>query len=131
MSRQHEEAYARWRKTHDEECQRDLLVGAKVYRPAYDRIEEGTVERIDHVRYTSDAHEIEDPDGPYTRYFACFGPGRWESQTFQWRWFYKVEDAKKLLARQLRERAEGHRRDADKCDALAASIEIELCQNAV
>jgi len=123
MSRQHEEAYEKWRAVHDEECRRDLVVGARVYRAEWDRIEEGTIERIDRVRFDYDAREVEDPDGPYPRYFACFGPGRWESQTFQWKWFFRIEDAKKDLIKKLRDRAKDRRDEADKWDALAATFE--------
>ena len=127
MSRANELAYEKWRTTHDEECRRDLVIGARVYRAGYDKIEEGEVKRIDRVRYVesyfSCPQEVEDPSGPYTRYTACFGANSWESQTYQWRFFFKIEDARKDLVKKLRERAKDRRVDADRFDALAATFE--------
>ena len=71
------------------------------------------------------AHEVEDPNGPCIRYHATFGRGAygWESATYQWKFFYKIEDAKARLAKKLRERAEDNRREASRWDALAATFE--------
>lgn len=126
MSRQNEEAYEKWRKVHDEECRRDLVIGAKVYRAGYDKVEEGEVKSIARVRYVESyfgsPREVEDPEGLYTRYTACFGSD-WEHQTYQWAFFFNIADARKTLAQKLRDRAKEHRDDAARCDALAASFE--------
>lgn len=128
MSRQAEEAYERSRKAHDEECQRVLVLGAKVYRARWDRIEEGKVRRLDRVRFDSDGREVEDLTGPYTRYVACFGSD-WEGQTYQWKWFHRIDDAKRELAKQLRDRAKDKRQEADRWDALAATYESALAES--
>lgn len=126
MSHQADEAHARQFDAHLAECERDLVVGAKVYRAAYDRIEEGEVRRIDRVRYGStweNHREIEDPNGPYARYHAEFGSGdRWESQIYQWKWFFRREDAAKRLAEKLTEHATDLRAQADRWDALASEV---------
>ena len=132
LSKQAEEAYEKWRAAHDEECRRDLVIGAKVYRAEYGRIEEGEVIAIDRIRYTDgifdNGREVDDPNGPYTRYTACFGPGQWERQTYQWRFFYNINDARKKLAKDLRERAKDARRDADRWDAMAATFEAQALE---
>lgn len=128
MSRQAEEVHERLFSAHLEECARDLVVGARVYRAGYDQIEEGQVREIDRVRFAVGdwQHEIEDPAGNYARYHASFMDGtRWESQIFQWRWFFRREDAERRLAIKLRERAKDLRRDAERWDVLAASMEAK------
>lgn len=122
MSIEAEKAHERWMTIHEEECKRDLIIGAKVYRANWDRIEEGEVVRISRVRYTSDGREYEDKTGPYICYHASFRYDH-ESQTYQWKWFYKIEDAKRDLAKKLRRRAEESRRDAVKCEDMAATYD--------
>jgi hypothetical protein len=128
MSRAAEEAHARWFEKHLEECARDLVVWARVYRAGYDKIEEGTVRSIERIRFETSAwsgvpREIVDPQGDKIRYWASFSDNHtgWESQTYQWKWFFKLEDAKKDLARKLTERAKDLRAEADRWDALAAA----------
>ncbi len=126
MSRLADEAHARWFEAHLAECARDLVIGATVYRVGWDRIEEGQVRRIDRVRHGSDQYEVEDPNGPCIRYHATFDTGdRWESQTYQWKWFFRREDAQKRLAEKLTERAKDLRAQADRCDALATATKSE------
>lgn len=122
MSIAAEKAHGKWMTVHDEECKRDLVVGAKVYRANYRYIEEGTVCRISRVRYTSDGREFEDPAGPYVCYHASFPSGH-EGQTYQWKWFFKIEDAKRELAKQLRRMAEDNRRKAAEYEDLAATYD--------
>lgn len=123
MSRALEEAHERWFKTHLEECERDLIVGARVYRVGYDSVEEGKVSRVCRARRLGWNNLREDPNGSIVQYHACFGAGAWESQTYQYIFFYRREDAQKKLAEKLRDRAKDCRRDADKWDALAAAQE--------
>ena len=126
MSR-YDEAHEKWFEAHIEECRRDLVIGARVYRAGYDKIEEGTVRRIERIRYDYEYHEVEDPNGPYTRYIACFG-FEWESQTTQYKFFYRVEDARKKLAEKLRDRAKDARQEADRWDALASTYETPILE---
>lgn len=127
MSRQAEAAYGKWRTLHEKECLRDLVIGARVYRAYWDRIEEGEVCRISRVGYTSDGREYEDKSGPYTCYHANFR-GTYESQTHQWKWFFKIADAERDLVRQLRRRAEDSRRDAAKWEDLAATFDVSAAK---
>jgi hypothetical protein len=54
MSLQHQQTYEKWRKAHDEECVRDLIPGAKVYRARYDRLQEGIVEKSNALDWKCD-----------------------------------------------------------------------------
>jgi hypothetical protein len=120
MSKKAEEAYEAWFKGHLEECARVLVVGARVYRANYNRIEEGEVRKIDRVRFTANREE-EDPNGPVIRYWASFNDHNiWESQTYQWKWFFRREDAQKDLVQRARDRAKDLRAEADRWDALAS-----------
>ena len=93
--------------------------------------------RIERIRYTDgifdSGREVEDPNGPYIRYVARFGPkdtgGSWEHQTFQWRFFYRIEGAQVKLVDKLRERAKEARRDADRWETLAASYDPKVAAN--
>ena len=126
MSRQTEEAYEKRARLHDKECQRDLVLGATVYLPNFDHIEEGKVTKIDRIIFDSTGNEREDENGPYVRYHATFSPHHWVSQTYQWKWFYRIEDAKKALVKQMRERARTSRQEVDKWENLASVFELPI-----
>lgn len=126
--RAHEERFLR----HLEECKRDIVVGAKVYRAAWDRIEEGVVRRVSKCRFRSTwggGDFVEDETGDHDFYVAQFGGdasghgGEWVEQTYQWRWFIDVEKAKKELVRQLRSRIEVKRHDIERLEAIIATME--------
>lgn len=125
MSRAAEEAHERWFEAHLKECVRDLVVGVKVYRVGYDKVEEGEMMRISRARRQNWNNLVEDPNGPHIVYYAHFSDGAygWEMQTWQYIFFFRREDAQKKLAQQLRERAKDLRRDADKWEALATTLD--------
>lgn len=130
MSKVAEDAHAKWFAQHEIECARDLVVGAKVYRANYDRIEEGVVIRVSrcHISEFGNGSPEERDNGEHPYYVAEFPGGGWhsyEGQVYQWKFFTNLTDARKNLISQLRHRIEDHHRDVKKLEKLIASLESE------
>lgn len=128
MSRLAEEAFDRRLVSDRAECERDLVVGAKVWRARSDRIEEGVVRRVEIGRFLSNGDFVASASGHARNYVASFGasgygPGDWESQTYQWRFFLDKRRAHADLVRQLRRRVEEYQREIKKWEALMAEHE--------
>ena len=102
---------ARWREEMLAD-QSTMVVGAKVYRARWDRVEEGFIRRVE------PAHVHESPI-PARKYVAEFpqpplAQGAWEDQHYQCKFFTDRARAVKALVREMRDRAEKLERDAAK-----------------
>lgn len=124
MSRAAERAFEEQFKKHLEDCARDLVVGATVYRAGYDCVEEGVVRRVSKCKFTSfpysgGPYECDDGDTPY--YVAQFRHD-WVGQTYQWQWFFDRAEAVKKLVEKLRERVEKNKAEVRRWEALIAEL---------
>jgi hypothetical protein len=91
---------------------KDFVVGAKVYRAGYDKVEEGEVVNVFPCRINSRGDPVEDPSGPHTAYCARFGVGLsgFELQTYHWKFFIKASVARAKLVYEMRCRVEDTQR---------------------
>lgn len=104
MSDALEEAYIKRHSQHLEDCKRDLVVGAKVYKPEGAEVIEGVVMKVECGTYGDwrDASFVADPNGDRHRYWAKFRERlQWEAQPYQLEWFFDIKDARKELVKQL------------------------------
>lgn len=120
----HDAEYARQFEQHLADCARDLVLGAKVYRARYGRIEEGVVDHVGRCRIDSGGNVRPDDAGAHA-YYGAKGvgpwPQEWDGQTYQWRWFFRLADARKELVREAKRRIEDMRVDIAKQEALIAA----------
>lgn len=131
MSKAAEDAHTKWFAQHEIECARDLVIGTKVYRVMGNCIEEGVVIRVSRARINqlgnSDAEECENGERPY--YVARFRDNDYEwrateGQTYQWKFFANISDARKQLVRKLRDQIEEHYQDVKKLEKLIATLDV-------
>ncbi len=101
MSRQTEEEFDKYFQAHLDECQRDLVVGATVYRPNYGDIQEGVIVVVSRCVLRSDGTPVETVNGDKALYYASFGR-EWVSQTHQWKFFAKRPQAVAALLEEMR-----------------------------
>ena len=119
MSRAAEERAEARMKLVEEKAKKDYVVGATVYWPNYDHVEEGKVVKVAPCRLNSRGDPQEDPEGSYTLYYAQFQPGGpWHSQTYPWKFFVKASVARAKLVRQIEDRIEEGRRAIEKMEQL-------------
>lgn len=127
VSRAAEEEFKAQFAKHLEECARDLVVGATVYRAAWDGIEEGVVRRVSKCYFGfggSGPYEDEEK-GTSPLYVAQFRSD-WVEQTYQWRWFFDPAKAREELVRELRLRIENNRRAIARWEALIEQMGAEV-----
>ena len=131
MSRAAEEAHEKWFLQHLSECARDLVVGAKVYRVNYNRIEEGEVVRVStcdyHTSFGGSTILIERHDGKGSNpYYVARFRSTYEEHEWQWRWFFKKTDAQQELIKQARDKLKELQRDMERWEDLIATTKAEL-----
>lgn len=94
----------------DAKAKETLVLGAKVWRAGYDKVEEGKVIRVFPCRLNGHGDPIEDPAGLHICYGAEFyDHQRYEQQTYPWKFFAKESVARWRLVRDLKSRAEEYR----------------------
>lgn len=122
MSRAAEEQAERWFVQQEKDDARDFVVGATVYRAAFDRIEEGVVRRVSRCDIPpGGGGNVERADGKHPYYVAQFRSD-WVDQTYAWRWFAREEQARADLIRIVGGRIEDKRREIRELEALVARL---------
>jgi hypothetical protein len=102
----------------DRANQHQFVIGDAVFRANWDRVEEGRVIRIQRIKLDSQGNSRGAyPDGDFIETTAKFG-GDYESQTYCWKFFPRVETAQSRLAELAASHAEEKRREAARWDAL-------------
>lgn len=102
----------------DLKSQHQFVIGDTVYRARWDRIEEGRVTRIQRIKLDRQGNSLgPHPDGEYVESTAKFGSD-YDSQTYCWKFFPRVETAQARLAELAQGQADDKRREAAKWDAL-------------
>ncbi len=104
--------------------ERELVVGAKVYRVMYGQIQEGVVRTASRCN-NPDYGENPNGDKPYYAAEFIKAPGchgDWEVQTFSWKFFADRDRAVKKLVERLEVEIEDKRRDLDKLVRRVAAI---------
>lgn len=124
MSKAAEEAHEKWFAQHQIECERDLVVGATVYRPTWDSVEEGVVRRVARCNNSKfgGGSPIEAENGEHPYYVAEFA-SEWVGQIYQWKFFATEAGARKQLVHEIHHRIADHRRDIQKWEALISALE--------
>lgn len=125
MSAAAEAAHEKWFAQHALDCASHFVVGAKVYRTRFSRIEEGVVRRVSRCKITSGGSTEECDGGEYPYYVAEFGRD-WEGQTHAWKFFWVKNDATKVLLTEVRSRIEAKRREICELEALVTTLDIDL-----
>ena len=128
MSRAAEERHEVWFKQHLIDCAANFTVGAKVWRPHYNEIQEGTVTKVARCKLV-DGRPYEDKDGDRPYYVAKFGKyptnefaGDYEDQTYAWKFFWKEEHARYELIEQIHRQVEDKQRDIEKLKKLEQDL---------
>lgn len=114
MSRR-DDVLDRWFKKEIEECERNLVVGTKVWRPGWDKLEEGVVIRVDRVRVTEAGDPVTDENGDRRYFVAEFKDhDRYESQTYRWKFFDTERAAWARFAELAERRLDNAKREVEK-----------------
>jgi len=99
--------------------QHQFVIGDAVYRADSGVVEQGHVMRIERVNLDSQGRKIGPaPDGKYIETTARFGYSSYDSQTYCWRFFPRLETAMDKLAEQQLSRIQELERDIAKARAL-------------
>ena len=130
MSRKAEEAADRQFALDAIEDAKHFVVGAKVYRAAWERIEEGVLRKVERCHIRANGNLVEDVRGDHARYVAQFGGsspynGDWVEQTYAWKFFWSEAGARKALVSQLHRRINEKLVDIRRWEALITEIEKE------
>jgi len=101
-----------------------MKVGDTVFRVKYDKIEDGEIVRSYRGIYSSSGEWIPKTDGNRVCFVARFGTFDYLGQTYEWKFFVNVKNARTALARQARQYAEECRNKAVTWDKIVSDMEI-------
>lgn len=119
--------YNKQHEDHLKMCERNLQIGTKVYFPKHDEVLEGVVTERHTGIIDSQGWPTSDPKSDSWIYYATF-PGEYRAhwQTYEYKWFFNINDARKASIRELNSRIDDKKRDIVKLEKLKANFEREI-----